>query len=41
MKRDVLGGVCEEGYFIDSLPLLYETFNDLNDMRFTLPGHQG
>lgn len=41
MKRDVLGGVCEEGDLIDSLPLLDDGFNDLNGMRITLPGHQG
>ena len=41
MIRDVLGGVCEESYFINSLSLLNESFNDLNDMGCTLPGHQG
>ena len=41
MDGDVLGGVCEESDFIDSLPLLDEGFNDLNDMSITLPGHQG
>ena len=41
MIKDVLGRICEEGNFIDSLPLLNESFNDLNDMSITLPGHQG
>ena len=41
MYKDVLGRVCEESNFIDSLSLLNESFNDLNDMSITLPGHQG
>ena len=41
MKREVLGRISKEGDFIDFLSLLDECFNDLNAMRFTLPGHHG
>ena len=41
MRAELLGGVCEEGDFVDLLPLLTDGFNDLNEMSITLPGHQG
>ena len=41
IRKELLGGVCEEGDLVDLLPLLVDRFNDLNEMGITLPGHQG
>ena len=41
MVKVVLSGVSEEGDLEDLLALLGESFDDLNDMTITLPGHQG
>ena len=41
MIKEVLGGISKESNFIDSLPVLYDGFDDLNVMSITLPGHQG
>jgi len=41
VDKGVLGGVSKEGYLEDLLALLRDSFDDLNDMTITLPGHQG
>ena len=41
MKGELLGGVGEEGYFVDLLALLVDGFDNLHVNSITFPGHQG